>query len=82
VSQVSNHRLSDVSRERALVSLVLGVVVALLGLVIPPLRWLYDYAWFVGFAVSALTYVFLMRSVVTEAPALPTPLVRGGESGD
>ena len=68
---------------RALVSLVLGVVVALLGLVIPPLRWLYDYAWFVGFAVSALTYVVLMRGVAAAAaPALPTPLVRGGESGD
>jgi len=68
---------------RALVSLVLGVVVALLGLVIPPLRWLYDYAWFVGFAVSAGTYVALMRSVATaSAPVLPTPLVRGGESGD
>ena len=67
---------------RALVSLVLGVVVALLGLVIPPLRWLYDYAWFVGFAVSGLTYVVLMRGVAAATPVLPTPLVRGGESGD
>ncbi len=41
---------------RALVSLGLGVAVALLGLVIPPLGWLYDYAWFVGFGVSAATY--------------------------
>src|SRR5713101_3102392 len=45
---------------RALVSLVLGVAVALLGLVVAPLRWLYDYAWFVGFAVSAGSYVALM----------------------
>jgi NCS1 family nucleobase:cation symporter-1 len=68
---------------RALVSLVLGVAVALLGLVIPPLRWLYDYAWFVGFAVSGLTYVILMRGVTpAAAPVLPSPLVRGGESGD
>jgi len=68
---------------RALVSLALGVVVALLGLVIPPLRWLYNYAWFVGFAVSAGTYVILMRGVATAAaPVIPSPLVRGGESGD
>src|SRR6202044_336216 len=32
---------------RAVVALVLGIVVALLGLVVPPLKWLYDYAWFV-----------------------------------
>ena len=45
---------------RALVSLALGIVVALLGLAVPALRWLYDYAWFVGFAVSAGLYVLLM----------------------
>src|ERR1700722_2387463 len=45
---------------RALVSLALGIVVALLGLAVPALRWLYDYAWFVGFAVSAGSYVLLM----------------------
>jgi NCS1 family nucleobase:cation symporter-1 len=68
---------------RALASLILGVAVALLGLVIPPLRWIYDYAWFVGFAVSAGAYVILMRSVAAAAgPVLPSPLVRGGESGD
>jgi cytosine/uracil/thiamine/allantoin permease len=46
------------------------------------LRWLYDYAWFVGFAVSAGVYVILMRGVATAAAVLPAPLVRGGESGD
>ena len=35
--------------------------VALVGLAIPELRWLYDYAWFVDFAVSAGFYVALMR---------------------
>ncbi len=34
---------------RAIVALAAGVVVALIGLVVPALRWLYDYAWFVGF---------------------------------
>lgn len=46
---------------RALVSLAAGVLVALLGLAVPELRWLYDYAWFVGFAVSGAVYVVLMR---------------------
>ena len=46
---------------RAFISLVCGVCVALLGLVLPNLRWLYDYAWFVGFGVSGLTYVMFMH---------------------
>ncbi len=46
---------------KALVALGLGVAVALLGLAISPMRWLYDYAWFVGFAVSAGIYTVLMR---------------------
>lgn len=46
---------------RAIASLAAGVVVALLGLAAPELRWLYDYAWFIGFAVSGVTYVLLMR---------------------
>jgi len=37
--------------------LALGVAAALLGLVVPSVRVLYDYAWFVGFAVSAVSYV-------------------------
>ena len=41
---------------RALIALAAGVVVALIGLVIPQLRWLYDYAWFIGFAVSGAVY--------------------------
>jgi NCS1 family nucleobase:cation symporter-1 len=46
---------------RAIVSLVLGVVVALVGLAVRPLHFLYDYAWFVGFFVSGTVYVGLMR---------------------
>jgi NCS1 family nucleobase:cation symporter-1 len=44
----------------AMVSLALGVTVALVGLIVPALRLLYDYAWFVGFGVSAATYVLSM----------------------
>jgi len=29
-------------------------------LLVPALRWLYDYAWFVGFLVSAVAYCVLM----------------------
>ncbi len=45
---------------RAIVALVAGVVVALIGLAVPALRFLYDYAWFVGFFVSAASYYSLM----------------------
>ena len=46
---------------RAVVALAAGIAVALLGLVIPPLRFLYDYAWFAGFGVAAALYVSLMQ---------------------
>ena len=37
---------------RAIIALVAGVVIALIGLAVPVLRFLYDYAWFVGFFVA------------------------------
>jgi NCS1 family nucleobase:cation symporter-1 len=46
---------------RAVTALVAGVAIALIGLFVPPLHFLYDYAWFVGFAVSAVVYVMLMQ---------------------
>ena len=46
---------------RAVAALAIGVVIALLGLIVEPLRLLYDYAWFVGFGVSGLAYVALMQ---------------------
>ncbi len=46
---------------RAIIALAIGVIVALIGLVIPSLRFLYDYAWFVGFFVAATSYVALMQ---------------------
>lgn len=47
---------------RALLALALGVFIALIGLVVPRLRFLYDYAWFVGFLIAAASYYLLMRS--------------------
>ena len=46
---------------RALFALGAGVGVALVGLLIPAVRWLYDYAWFVGFFVSGSLYYLLMQ---------------------
>jgi len=45
---------------KAVIALVVGVGVALLGLGVPAVRWLYDYAWFIGFAVSGGLYFLLM----------------------
>ncbi|HYW66814.1 MAG TPA: NCS1 family nucleobase:cation symporter-1 [Candidatus Dormibacteraeota bacterium] len=49
---------------RALVALVLGIAVALIGLAVPAVRWLYDYAWFVGFVVSGGWYFLLMPKLI------------------
>jgi nucleobase:cation symporter-1, NCS1 family len=46
---------------RALVALAGGIAVALSGLAIPALRWLYDYAWFAGFFVAGALHFALMR---------------------
>jgi len=46
---------------RAMVALAAGVLVAVVGLAVPELRWLYDYAWFVGFVVAGGFYFLLMR---------------------
>ena len=44
---------------RAMAALGTGIAVALLGLLIGPLRWLYDYAWFAGFFVSGAVHIAL-----------------------
>jgi NCS1 family nucleobase:cation symporter-1 len=49
---------------KAIVSLGAGVAIALIGLAVPTLRWLYDYAWFVGFFVSGGLYFLLMHRQV------------------
>ena len=45
---------------KAVIALVAGVSVALIGLGVPAVRWLYDYAWFIGFVVSGGLYFLLM----------------------
>jgi nucleobase:cation symporter-1, NCS1 family len=46
---------------RAMIALVLGVGIALIGLAVKPLRFLYDYAWFVGFFTAGISYVAMMK---------------------
>jgi nucleobase:cation symporter-1, NCS1 family len=46
---------------KAVASLAAGIFVALIGVIVPSLGWLYSYAWFVGFAVSGGVYVLLMK---------------------
>ena len=46
---------------RAVLATLLGCTAAWIGLVVPALRPLYDYAWFVGFAVSFATYLLFAR---------------------
>jgi NCS1 family nucleobase:cation symporter-1 len=52
---------------KAILALVAGVAIALSGLAVPAVRWLFDYAWFVGFVVSGGLYFLLMQKHV---PAL------------
>lgn len=47
---------------RAFIAMAIGVVVALIGLVVPSLESLYTYNWFLGIAVGGVSYYFLMRS--------------------
>ncbi len=49
---------------RALVALAAGVSTALVGLWVPSVRVLYDYAWFVGFGVAFALYALLMRGTL------------------
>ncbi len=46
---------------KAIYSLMAGIFIALIGLLVPTLRFLYDYSWFVGFAVSFIVYLIFMR---------------------
>jgi NCS1 family nucleobase:cation symporter-1 len=51
---------------KALFALAIGIAVALVGLAVPALRWLYDYAWFIGFVVSGGLYVLGMKRAFVE----------------
>jgi len=54
---------------RAVSALALGVAVALVGRFVPAVAILYSYAWFIGFAVSFISYYALMRLAPSAEPA-------------
>jgi NCS1 family nucleobase:cation symporter-1 len=47
---------------QAITALAAGAAIAFVGLAIPALRVLYNYAWFVGFGVSFFAYLVLMKA--------------------
>ena len=51
---------------RAVIALAAGVLLALIGLFVPALHWLYSGAWFVGFFVSGSVYITLMSVARSE----------------
>ena len=58
----------------AVIATLAGCALAWGGLVVPPLRPLYDYAWFVGFFSSGVIYLALARRTAAPAPvAKPVP---------
>lgn len=56
---------------RAITALIAGSAVALVGLVIPQVRFLYDYSWFVGFVVAFVVYWTLMAPETPQASLPP-----------
>src|SRR5713101_1642226 len=48
---------------------LLGCAAAWIGLVVPPLRPLYNYAWFVGFGVSFATYLIFSNPLPLKKPS-------------
>ncbi len=54
---------------QAIIALAAGAGVAFIGLFVPQLRVLYNYAWFVGFFVSFMVYFALMQSAQPLAQA-------------
>jgi NCS1 family nucleobase:cation symporter-1 len=51
---------------KAVIALAAGVLLALVGLVVPSLRFLYSYAWFAGFGAAFVVYAVLMGRLPRE----------------
>jgi NCS1 family nucleobase:cation symporter-1 len=60
---------------RAVAATLIGCFVAWIGLFVPSLRTLYDAAWFVGFAASAISYLILMRLAPPQIVAATTTTI-------
>jgi NCS1 family nucleobase:cation symporter-1 len=59
---------------RAIAATALGCALAWSGLIVPPLRPLYDYAWFVGFISAGLAYLAVAPDATARAGSLPESL--------
>ena len=55
---------------RAVAATLIGCFFAWIGAFVPSLRTLYDAAWFVGFAASAVSYLILMRLAPPQVVAI------------
>ena len=55
---------------RAVIATLIGCALAWIGLVVPALRPLYDYAWFIGFGSAALTHYLLMKAAPPAAAGI------------
>jgi len=67
---------------RAVAALVLGVGIALIGLVVPSLYFFYEYAWFVGFFTSGIVYALLMKFAPPAPGAAASPETAIADSAD
>jgi NCS1 family nucleobase:cation symporter-1 len=56
------YRFSGGYNYTAIIALAAGVFVALIGLLVPAVHILYDYAWFSGFFIAFLVYWLLMKN--------------------
>lgn len=67
---------------KAIVALAAGVGVALIGLLVEEVRFLYDYAWFVGFAATFVAYLALMKSQSRRKTSSGTKRIRNKTSNN
>jgi len=65
---------------RAIAALAIGVVIALVGLIVKPLHFLYDYAWFVGFFTAGTLYIALMWLVAPATTPSAEPVIAESEA--
>jgi NCS1 family nucleobase:cation symporter-1 len=57
---------------RAIWALAAGIVISLIGAIVPALGWLFSYSWFVGFVVSFAVYLALMGGREASSSVAPS----------
>jgi NCS1 family nucleobase:cation symporter-1 len=61
---------------RAIAATLIGALVALAGMFWPPMHWLYNWSWFVGFGLAGGVYWLLMRGQVPPVAVSNLPAAR------